>query len=297
MHVCVHTVFLDGVYTGFDSRHPLRFHQATHLTDAEVEWMVRHIQALIFGHLRRRGYLDEEAALVAESEPELELDELATYHAAAVQGLIPFGQREGQQATLFGEPVPALPPRPRKKLCADYEGYSLHAAVRIGTGTGSRERLERLGRYICRPAFAQDRLSVARDGSIVYRFRKPWRNGKLAVVMDPMTFLSRLAAQVPPPRFHVMSYFGVLAAAASRRDEIVPGHDMADGAEPESISCAWFETSCGFGQSSCRQQQGQATTPRKDAMGRACATGVPDGNPALPVVGNRLPTSFMRSRT
>ena len=113
----------------------------------------------------------------------------------------------------------------------------MHAAVRIGTGTGSRERLERLCRYICRPPFATDRLSLARDGSVVYRFRKPWRNGKLAVVMDPMTFLSRLAAQVPPPRFHVLSYFGVLAAAASRRDEIVPGYDVDEDAEPPPIPC------------------------------------------------------------
>lgn len=195
--------------------------------------MVRHIQALIFGHLRRRGYLDEDAALVAESEPELELDELATHHAAAVQGLIPFGERAGLRTTLFGEPVEAPLVRPEKQLCADHEGYSLHAAVRIGTGTGSRERLERLCRYVSRPAFAQDRLSVARDGSIVYRFRKAWRNGKTAVVMDPMTFLSRLTAQIPPPRFHVLSYFGVLAAAASRRDEIVPGYDVDDDVEPE----------------------------------------------------------------
>jgi hypothetical protein len=43
--------------------------------------------------------------------------------------------------------------------------------------------------------------------------------------MDPMTFLSRLAAQVPPPRFHVLSYFGVLAPAAARREEVVPGYD------------------------------------------------------------------------
>ncbi len=127
----------------------------------------------------------------------------------------------GQPATLFGEPQVRVTPRPLKKLCADYEGYSLHAGVRIGTGTGSRKRLERLSRYICRPVLAQDRLSVARDGSIVYRFRKAWRNGKSAVVMDPMTFLSRLAALVPPPRTHVLSYYGVLGAGAARRDEIV----------------------------------------------------------------------------
>ncbi len=76
---------------------------------------------------------------------------------------------------------------------------------------------------------AQERLSIARDGSVIYRFRRPWRNGKRAVVMDPMTFLSRLAALVPPPRFHMLSYYGVLAPAAARRDEIVPGaHDQEE---------------------------------------------------------------------
>ena len=43
--------------------------------------------------------------------------------------------------------------------------------------------------------------------------------------MDPMTFLSRLAALIPPPRSHVLSYYGVLGAAAARRSEIVPAVD------------------------------------------------------------------------
>jgi hypothetical protein len=48
--------------------------------------------------------------------------------------------------------------------------------------------------------------------------------------MDPMTFLSRLAAQVPPPRRHVLTYHGVLAAAACKRELIVPGYDERDAA-------------------------------------------------------------------
>ncbi len=48
----------------------------------------------------------------------------------------------------------------------------------------------------CTPpsASAQSRLSVTDDGALVYRCHHPWRNGKTAVVMDPMTFRSRLAA-------------------------------------------------------------------------------------------------------
>lgn len=131
-----------------------------------------------------------------------DLDELGTHHAAAVQGLIPFGPHQGQRVQLFGDPPEAAPPRPFKKLCADHDGYSLHAAVRVGAGNPNR--LERIARYVTRPALAQDRLALARDGSIVYRFKKPWRNGKQAVVMDPLTFISCLAALIPPPRFHTL---------------------------------------------------------------------------------------------
>ena len=146
-------------------------------------------------------------------ESSLDLDEHATHHAAAVQGLIPFGPHSGSQVQLFGEQEPiSTRPRPYKSLCADHAGYSLHAAVRVGES--SRDRLEKLCRYLARPALAQDRVSVASNGKIVYRFRKAWRTGKTAVVMDPMTFLSRLAAQIPPPRFHMLSYYGVLAPMA-----------------------------------------------------------------------------------
>ena len=184
-------------------------------------------------HLRRRDFLDDQGRISTKTEDES--DELDRHQAAAtatdvagVQGMIPFGPHSGERVHLFGEPPETPPSRPYKKLCADYLGYSLHAAVRVA---GNTPRLERLCRYIARPPIAQDRLVVASDGSIVYRFRKTWRNGKRAVVMDPMTFLSRLAALIPPPRYHTLSYFGVLAPAASRRDQIVPGHQDDDDAQ------------------------------------------------------------------
>jgi hypothetical protein len=128
-----------------------------------------------------------------------DLDALGTCHAAAIQGLIPFGERTGQRTLLWGENEEInriKTPRTRKKLCADHDGYSLHASVHIGGCNAPRR--ERLARYVARGPIAADRLSVNQQGDIVYRFRNPWRNGKQAVVMDPMTFLSRLAALIPP---------------------------------------------------------------------------------------------------
>jgi len=226
LDVHYHALVLDGVYTGFDLRDDsLKFHPASRLTNDEVTSLVGHIAALVTGHLRRRGYLQHDQTLADESAEDL--DEEATHHAAAVQGLIPFGPRAGCRTLMFGDEQPTPSSGAKKKLCADAHGYSLHSgdvrrrAVRVGES--ARQKLEKLARYLARPCLSQDRLSVAKNGHIVYGFRKAWKNGKTAVVLDPMTFLSRLAAQVPPPRFHMLTYHGVLAPAATRREEIVPG--------------------------------------------------------------------------
>jgi len=149
--------------------------------------------------------------------------------------LIPFGPKAGQRAVLWSEAEEIDRPTTtatRKRLCANHDGYSLHAGVR---SRACSDRRERICRYVARGPIAKDRLSVNKQGDVVYRFRHRWRNGKKAVVMDPMTFLSRLAALIPPPRTHVLSYYGVLGAAAARRDEIVPPPPREDvGRVPHS---------------------------------------------------------------
>ena len=70
------------------------------------------------------------------------------------------------------------------------------------------------------------------------------------MVLSPTEFIERLAAQVPPPRRHMVTYHGVLAPAAGYRDQVVsedrpyrdavlrhrkkpPASAAADGAEPD----------------------------------------------------------------
>ncbi|WP_437981142.1 hypothetical protein [Sorangium sp. So ce117] len=45
----------------------------------------------------------------------------------------------------------------------------------------------------------------------------PTADGTVAVDMDPLSLLCRLAASVPPPRFHTVKYAGVLASASRPR--------------------------------------------------------------------------------
>ena len=47
------------------------------------------------------------------------------------------------------------------------------------------------------------------------------------MVFEPLTFLEKLAALIPPPRAHQVTYHGVLAPAAAWRSQIVPGPSMS----------------------------------------------------------------------
>jgi hypothetical protein len=97
---------------------------------------------------------------------------------------------------------------------------NIHAEVAIDGR--DRKRLEHVLRYMARPPLALDRLELGDDGQITYRFKKAWRDATHAVVLSPEDFIARLCALMPPPRFHLMRYLGVLAGHSSLRAEVVP---------------------------------------------------------------------------
>jgi len=82
--------------------------------------------------------------------------------------------------------------------------------------------LERLCRYVARGAIATDRLSRLPDGRVHYRLRKPFWDGTRAVIFEPLTFIEKLAALIPPPRRNLVSYHGVFAPNSSLRQAIIP---------------------------------------------------------------------------
>jgi hypothetical protein len=103
---------------------------------------------------------------------------------------------------------------------AEVRGINVHA-TQVVDGR-DRRRVERLCRYITRPPVAQDRLERRGDGKLELTFKKPWRDGTRALVLEPEDLIARLVAAVPPPRFHTLRYFGVLSSHSSRRALVVP---------------------------------------------------------------------------
>jgi hypothetical protein len=193
----VHTLIADGVFAREDENaagRP-RFHRLPPPTDADVAALLRTIARRMIALLRRRGRLDDDEEAPDELLPQLEL--------AASR---PLGGSY------------ALPPPP-PPLCARLEGFSLHAAVAIHEN--DREGLERLARYCARPALSVDRLSVTEDGRVRYRMKRTFSDGRSEVVLAPHDFLVRLCALVPPPRVHLVRYFGAFGPHAAGRAALV----------------------------------------------------------------------------
>jgi hypothetical protein len=129
------------------------------------------------------------------------------------------GDAPGQQTHKLAHAVREVA-KPNYAL-AEVGGVNVHAGTAVPSR--DRQRLERLSRYVARPPIAQDRLELTADGRCRYDFRHAWKNGVHVVVLDPLDFIARLCALIPPPRFHMLRYHGVLAAHAKARPEVVPG--------------------------------------------------------------------------
>jgi hypothetical protein len=106
----------------------------------------------------------------------------------------------------------------------------LHAATRAGAL--DLEGREALLKYILRPSVAQERVTLAPGGLVRITLKRPFSDGTVAVDMDPLSLLCRLAASVPLPRFHTVRYAGVLAPASKLRPRIIPEEPKPDQGAP-----------------------------------------------------------------
>ena len=70
----------------------------------------------------------------------------------------------------------AMPRQTRfdQTLCADMQGFSLHAAARCGSD--ERQGLDQLCRYINRPALANERTQTNTAGQVVLKLKTRWRD-------------------------------------------------------------------------------------------------------------------------
>ncbi|MBS0445725.1 MAG: transposase [Proteobacteria bacterium] len=192
---------LDGVYRTDDAG-PV-FVEAPPPTGQEVQAVLRKIVDRVLRMLTRRGVLVQEQDSIYVADADGESDDARTLRplqAASCVYRIAFGPRAGQKVLKLQGGAPQEQEFERE-LCADMQGFSLHAAVRCETD--DRQGLERLCRYITRPALAYERVQCDAAGRVVLKLKTPWRDGTTHLVMSsapPTTAKTTRRAFVPARR-------------------------------------------------------------------------------------------------
>ena len=156
-------LFLDGVYVERPDG-PLRFQWVKAPTSAEVTCLTHTLAHRIGRFLERQGLLErgaEHSYLSGETVDAGPMDQLLGH---SITYCIAVGPQAGRKvftlqtlpacAELFDVPVGKI------------AGFLLHAGV--ATKADERKKLERLCRYIARPAVSEKRLSLTPNGNVRY---------------------------------------------------------------------------------------------------------------------------------
>jgi hypothetical protein len=231
LNIHMHSLVLDGIYYEASDK-GIRFQRLPPPTDSEVARVTADIAKKIQRLLERRGLGPQ--ADPNEADPLLlEQPVLAELYSASVQGRIAAGSGAGERLKgVRFEFESGSEDEKAGRRCANLSGFSLHANVCIPAN--ARHQLENLCRYVARPAVATERLSRFPDGRVLYRLRHPWRDGTSHVIFEPLDLIGKLAALVPPPRFNLVRYHGILAPSSRWRSRIVP---VVSIDAPSSLNC------------------------------------------------------------
>lgn len=146
---------------------------------------------------------------------------------------IAFGPQADRKAFTL-QTVPAREEDSNNPKLAKANGFSLHAGV--AAQAHQRRKLERLCRYISRPAVSSERMALTNQGNIRYTLKTPYRDGTTHIVLEPLDFMARLAALVPKPRVSLTRFHGVFAPNSALRKQITPKARCKPTAESETSS-------------------------------------------------------------
>lgn len=182
-------LWLDGVYedtTERPQRKP-RLHRTRAPTSAQLTQLAGTIAHRVCRHLARKGWLEGEDESVFLSDCAGSDDGMDALRMSSITYRIATGRDAGRKVvTLHTLPNDAdsLEGEPGK-----VGGFSLHAGV--AAEAHESKKLEKLCRYIARPAISEKRLSISPQGRVRYALKTPWRNGT--------THVELLRASCPSP--------------------------------------------------------------------------------------------------
>lgn len=229
-----HTLTPDGVWESRDDA--LVFRRLGRPTSEETEKIGWRACLALIRHLRKEGRWTDEA----DGEGDLDLSDdalaartplLAEIYGASIKGRLALGAGRGSRLVVL-RCGPDL--RTRGEIgdaVARSQRFDVHASRKIEEG--DRKGLERLCRYLTRPAAANDRFELREDGRITVRLKTAWRDGTTHVVMTPLELTEKLVALIPRPRVNMIRYHGAFAPNAAVRKQVVPSLEADDDSDSD----------------------------------------------------------------
>jgi hypothetical protein len=211
-----HMLFLDGVYVDGAAR----FRWVKAPTTDELRQLTHTIARRIGRFLERQGLLERDAEnsyLTSDTVDEDPMNQLLGY---SITYRIAVGPQTGRKVFTLQTLPASDPDGDFTDTLGEVAGFSLHAGV--AAKARERNKLERLCRYISRPAVSEKRLSLTPGGKVRYELKTPYRDGTTHVIFEPLDFIARLAALVPKPRVNLTRFHGVFAPNSKHRVQVTP---------------------------------------------------------------------------
>jgi Putative transposase len=188
-------------------------------------------------------YLTQEAEDTSDEDPSNQLLGSSITYRIAV------GPQQGRKVFTLQTLPDCQSDNPFSSSVGEVAGFSLHAGV--ATKAYERAKLERLCRYITRPAVSTKRLSMTRNGRVRYELKTPWRNGTTHVIFEPLDFISRLVSLIPKPRVNLTRFHGVFAPNSKHRAQVTPArrikvkkhrsHDVEQTPTERRVAMTWAQ--------------------------------------------------------
>ncbi len=213
-----HILFIDGVFQQ-KKNDRLAFHRVNAPSASELNSLVEKISQRIARHLEKQGLLsrdEENSYLMMDGLDDSVMNELQGH---SITYRIAVGPQQGRKVFKL-QTRPAWKDDFSNSQVGKIAGFSLHAGV--ATEAQQRKKLERLCRYISRPAVSEKRLALTSNGKVRYHLKTPYRDGTTHVIFEPLDFISKLAAMVPRPRVNLTRFHGVLAPNSKHRINVTP---------------------------------------------------------------------------
>jgi hypothetical protein len=226
LNIHFHMLFLDGVYVGGARGSAIRFRWLKAPSSAELTQLAHTLAQRVGRFLEQQGLVERDAETSYLASDAVDEDPIYELLGHSVTYRIAVGPQAGRKVFTL-QTLPACDPEaPCGDTLGKVAGFSLHAGV--AAKAHERNKLERLCRYISRPAVAEKRLSLTPNGNIRYRLKTPYRDGTTHVIFEPLDFIARLVALVPKPRVNLTRFHGVFAPN-SRLRALVTGAKRGKG--------------------------------------------------------------------